>query len=989
MVAVRVADDERARVPFAVVGALLLVTSAGYATHLAGRDPVSPPSQTARAVAAATATARTTLSDAVARAGRAAARHPLTAIDRNGSAYARALNGSRPFRSYYRLRVYLAARDAFRRSGARVGDVTATLCLPRLRTARAVRRAVDRVDVEARGPRNVTVRLTGVPVVVRRDGRVVERRTVSPTVTVETPVLALHRRTAAFQRALERNVTHPGLARRLAVRLNALAWSRGYAQYAGAPVVNVVDNGHVTTATNGALLATERATLGRPDPRARSALVGAVARHLGSTLLGAGTAARDRFDAPARSVRPSRPPGTPSMASRARSLERANRTVSVGAGGSADRAFVDYVRGRGNRSLVDTLREVYEVDARLLVRTRTVDVQVTRPDAPDGWHLGDVHTDTDYDVGPGDVAGPAPPPGYHALRTFGRTVRRVERTRRTYTRGNHTTTATTVRRETVRVGVTVAGAHARTPTAPARGVDGAHRVGGPLDGRNFANVTPVVVGRLVGRRGGTDAVARAAVAGTLDAPANATVPVDPPDGARRFLYAAVARLRDRVRNATVDVPRGAVHDRTPAARLASRFDRRRASLVGVPDRYSSVAAKARVAARGAYLSAVRDRLAARSRADRRAGDAVDTALSWAGVDPGGFDVRSLLATGRPRPAVGPVTGVRTDPAYLPVDASRRRFGARNRDYFAAPYGDAADAVAGDLLPGGNGSASLHDAARVLRAANRTIARAPNATLRHRRDRLRRAVGEGMDRVRSRLTRSLARTTDLPPRRRRSLVRAALARYETTDARALAAANGSLATAVGGELTARTDVDGVDRDWSLVRLRAALRRVRAAPSTRPSAATLEAVGNATRAAGRRLVRRAVRRGLERAGERVRTRVQRRLATSLAPVPAGLPITPVPAYWYATVNVWRVDVHGSYRQVAVTAPAHAPGRGAAVTYRRRDEAVSVDVDDDGEAERLGRNERVAFDATVPVLVAVPPGGDGVGDHGEADEQTPGWK
>jgi hypothetical protein len=48
----------------------------------------------------------------------------------------------------------------------------------------------------------------------------------------------------------------------------------------------------------------------------------------------------------------------------------------------------------------------------------------------------------------------------------------------------------------------------------------------------------------------------------------------------------------------------------------------------------------------------------------------------------------------------------------------------------------------------------------------------------------------------------------------------------------------------------------------------------------------------------------------------------------------------------------------------------------------------VDGDGEAERLGHDERVSFE-TGTTVVAVPPGGQGVGDvDGNADERSTGW-
>jgi hypothetical protein len=107
---------------------------------------------------------------------------------------------------------------------------------------------------------------------------------------------------------------------------------------------------------------------------------------------------------------------------------------------------------------------------------------------------------------------------------------------------------------------------------------------------------------------------------------------------------------------------------------------------------------------------------------------------------------------------------------------------------------------------------------------------------------------------------------------------------------------------------------------------------------------------------------------------------------APV-AGLPVAPVPGYWYLTANVWRVDVRGSWARFAVRTRRGGPG--APVTYVRDGSVARLDWDEDGEAERLGRDERVAFETATTVVVAVPPGGRGVGDvDGNADERSPGW-
>jgi hypothetical protein len=136
--------------------------------------------------------------------------------------------------------------------------------------------------------------------------------------------------------------------------------------------------------------------------------------------------------------------------------------------------------------------------------------------------------------------------------------------------------------------------------------------------------------------------------------------------------------------------------------------------------------------------------------------------------------------------------------------------------------------------------------------------------------------------------------------------------------------------------------------------------------------------------RSLARRALAEGLKTAGKNATERVGEHVGGG---VPAGLPVAPVPGYWYATVNVWTVSVSGEFARFGVRTDRGAPGR--SLRYVRDGSVVALDVDDDGRPERLGRNERIDFTVNTTVAVAVPPTGRGVGDvGGNADERSPGW-
>jgi hypothetical protein len=124
------------------------------------------------------------------------------------------------------------------------------------------------------------------------------------------------------------------------------------------------------------------------------------------------------------------------------------------------------------------------------------------------------------------------------------------------------------------------------------------------------------------------------------------------------------------------------------------------------------------------------------------------------------------------------------------------------------------------------------------------------------------------------------------------------------------------------------------------------------------------------------------GIETRAEHARKRV---LGERLGALPAGLPLAPIPGYWYATANVWYVDVGGAYERFAVRAN-RSDGTGA-VTYLRDGRAATVDHG--GESRHLGSAPRVSVRTRTAVVVVVPPGARGVGNtDGTMDQKSPGW-
>ncbi|MFC7177187.1 DUF7286 family protein [Halosegnis marinus] len=571
---------------------------------------------------------------------------------------------------------------------------------------------------------------------------------------------------------------------------------------------------------------------------------------------------------------------------------------------------------------------------------------------------------------------------------------------RRWRRGNRTARTTEVVTTRERVRVAVVGRHDGGP-APVREIEPVHERGGVLDGPNLGAVGERATDRLVAERGGTDAVARRAVAGTLG-PNRTTLSGEPPDELRAWVYRDLVGLRERVRNVSVAVERGAVgtYDANPAAALAAAVRERRAALLDAPPTYDGVADRARVAARAAYLDAVLSALDRRADRRRDAGDRFASVLADHGLSRDRLgallDARGEVSSGANGTVSGERVAVEGAPAYLSLSRVDRAatdargngstvpLAARNTNLFTVPYGDVADSVVGELF--GERRVRLRSAARALRGAEGVAAETDDERASARRERIRDAVRAAVDRRREALRHRLAEAgVGSSSDDRRAVVAAGLDRWTTPATRALALANGSAAAAVAG-VAAERYPETVAETEARDRLRLALRAAATSGDGVPQSAV-----NAGVTATRRLATEAATRAAARAANRTATvateRVERRLGRSLARVPSGLPVTPLPSQWYATTNVWTVEARGAYDRFVVRSREGFPGR--TLAYVRDGGAVGIDWDGDGDAEHAGRASEVDLSVETAVVVVVPPGGQGVGDtDGNADERSAGW-
>jgi len=1005
----------RGRIPFALVGVLLVLTSALFVSAVDRTQPTPEPAVDL-AVERTTADARAAVRTAVAEAGVAAASDPVLTPANNE--WGDVLDPGMAFRDALKVRIYLAARERLGSVARTHRGVRANATLEPTPTPEALDDAVDRVELEQTGPDGASVRaeLSNVTVRATRNGRVVGTEEVSFSVVVATPVLAVHDRVETFQTRLKAGVAKPGLGQRLTARLYAVAWARGYAQYGGAPVSNVVANRHVELMTNGAVLGVQRSTFGRSDPDGRQSLSKATAAVGLQDVMGEhgpnDEALNKLLQERLRSATtPTERAGVPGLTSDGTDAPPPNETIEVEVGLSADRAFRELLDDAGVNRTIDS---VYSARVRTLAETdRVSGGEPDRPGPPPSsgrdWgfrtetNTTEVLSVSNATRGPGVTR----PEGYHRLETYVKTVRLRHERRAVWVHNGSINATTKTSTETKRVTVTVVGRHAVTPYVPPNPISTVHERGGPFDGPNLADVPEKAGERVVADAGGPDSLAGRAARGALDDEPQ-TVRGEWPADVSPWVYRDLVELRRTVRNTSVSVSRGRMgtHEVNPPALLASDLRERRSTLVGVPDTYDSVAAKADAAVRGRYLDLVVDRLDERAeeRSER------EQSLSDALDDVDGPSLSRLRTTYDARRAdergSGPKSGPSDDldlhvdgsPPYLTLtkvkegqvaavedeDAPTHPLTARNVNYITIPYGDATSAVLTALLPGGSGrKRTLNTAARALRAANRTLEYRANATVVERRDRLRVAVDSTTDAVRQDLRGQLRKWgVGNGSGARKRIVSDGLSRWNTLDARALALANGSAVESLVAAAEKRTS-DGRwttrRRDRVRLELRTALYDSLAEKRGKVSGPEVTAATAYTKD----IARKAIKSGLSGA-------VEKQFNESVEQIPAGMPLAPVPGSWAATMNIWSVTVRGQYARFAVETPRRTPGAGdASLNYVRDGGNATLDVDGDDEEEVLGQASRVTFTARTAVVVVVPAGPTGVGDiDGVAMETSPGW-
>jgi hypothetical protein len=312
--------------------------------------------------------------------------------------------------------------------------------------------------------------------------------------------------------------------------------------------------------------------------------------------------------------------------------------------------------------------------------------------------------------------------------------------------------------------------------------------------------------------------------------------------------------------------------------------------------------------------------------------------------------------------------------------------ARNQNLGTIPYSNVVDGIIEAVS--GEPKTSLGTAGKALRAANRTLGKADNETLARQRIALGSEITAALAALRLQYDRTLM-FHGVGMDVRREILDAAFGRWETVHGQALAAANGSVARAVAAAAKRRAPV-AFDSNRSVDELAFRLREgTHVALDGRAQVAgpavkrTADLVSDVAKAEIEAAVGDVV-------GPKGVERLEKRWGKKAALVLAGIPITPVPGYWFATMNLWSVTVRGAYERFAVEAPRGTAALGDSdLQYVRDGSNVTLDVNDDGRAERFGRATRVGFEVRASVVVVVPPYRSGVGDvDGKMIEESPGW-
>lgn len=303
----RFARDCRAHVPYAIIALLLLVSAIGLIISLDTRSSPDVEQDPALTMDRTEAALETVLRDAVRDASQQAAAEPVTVAADNEYGEALTPTGVDPgdgdpdevFTRYVKLLIYQETQQRVSDAGQELRNGTHTeVRLPPIESGDDAEAAIGNVTLyvggdqlnygtstsEAIGHGNVKVRIDGIEVSLISDGETLEERTMSLNTTVATPIFDVHERVNEYEGQLNMDFRGgnetTGLGDYVAEQAYPVAWTRGEAQAAGAPIANILDERHLEVLANEGIYETQERIFGEADRFQEQSLT----RAWGSTL---------------------------------------------------------------------------------------------------------------------------------------------------------------------------------------------------------------------------------------------------------------------------------------------------------------------------------------------------------------------------------------------------------------------------------------------------------------------------------------------------------------------------------------------------------------------------------------------------------------------------------------------------------------------------------------------------------------------------------
>lgn len=283
---VSIAEDDRARIPFALVGVLLLLSSATIVGYLQARPDPQSNIDPSLALDRSEATTQSAIKDAIVDASDRVAASPVTEPANDGAFEGLLGDDSTDedvvFRRYAALVAYQEIHDRIDGTNETIRDnATARVTLPPIEDEDDAEEAMDRVSFLAGFERadmeNGTVRVTveDVTYEVYNEGELVTTREEDVTVTVATPLFQLHHRVGVYQDRLEMSMLDgdgfEGLGREFAARTFPIVIGKSmFNYYRGnpreAPFKEIVPERQTEVLANHAIYGVQSKTFGTRDP---------------------------------------------------------------------------------------------------------------------------------------------------------------------------------------------------------------------------------------------------------------------------------------------------------------------------------------------------------------------------------------------------------------------------------------------------------------------------------------------------------------------------------------------------------------------------------------------------------------------------------------------------------------------------------------------------------------------------------------------------